>query len=58
MEFRLSNQRLPVQQKRSLRLPKDERICIIRNSGEVGGEYDNVLNCSNENAKNKNKQKM
>ena len=29
LKFRLSNHRLPIQQRRSLGIPRDERICIL-----------------------------
>ena len=32
-------------------IPRDERICTICNSGEVGDEFHYLLNCSNENVK-------
>ncbi len=51
MKFRLSNHRLPIQQRRSLGIPRDERICTVCDSGEVGDEFHYLLNCSNENVK-------
>ena len=51
LKFRLSNHRLPVQQRRSLGIPRDERICTVCDSGEVGDEFHYLLNCSNENVK-------
>ena len=50
LKFRLSNHRLPIQQRRSLGIPRDERICTVCSSGEVGDEFHYLLNCSNENA--------
>ena len=43
LTFRLSNHRLPIQQRRLL--------CISRDSGELGDEFHYLLNCSNENVK-------
>ena len=34
LKFRLSNHRLPIQQRRSLGIPRDERICTVCDSGE------------------------
>ena len=51
MKFRLSNHRLPFQQRRSLGIPRDERICTVCDSGEVGDEFYYLLTCSNENVK-------
>ena len=61
LKFRLSNHRLPIQQRRSLGIPRDERICTVCDSGErictvcdsgeVGDEFHYLLNCSNENVK-------
>ena len=51
LKFRLSNHRLPIQHRRSLGIPRDERICTICNGGEVGDEFHYLLNCSSENAK-------
>ena len=51
LKFRISNHRLPVQQRRSLGIPRDERICTVCDSGEVGDEFHYLLNCSNENVK-------
>ena len=50
LKFRLSNRILPVQQRRSLVIPRDERICTVCDSGEVD-EFHYLLNCSNENIK-------
>ena len=49
LKFRLSNHRLPIQQRRSLGIPRDERICTVCDSGEVGDAFHYLLNCSNEN---------
>ena len=38
-KFRLSNHRQPIQQRRSLGIPRDERICTVCDSGEVGDEF-------------------
>ena len=35
----ISNNRLPIQQRRSLGIPRDERICTVCDSGEVGDEF-------------------
>ena len=43
--------RLPIQQRRTLGIPRDERICTVCDSGEVGDEFHYLLNCSNENVK-------
>ena len=51
LKFRLSNHRLPIQQRRSLGIPRDERIGTVCDSGEVGEEFYYLLNCSNENVK-------
>ena len=51
LKFRLSNHRLPIQQRRSLGIPRDERICTVCDSGEVEDEFHYLLNCSNENVK-------
>ena len=51
LKFRLSNHRLPIQQRRSLGIPRDERICTVCDSGEVGDEFHNLLNYSKENFK-------
>ena len=51
LRFRLSNHRLPVQQRRSLGIPRDERISTVCGSGEVGDEFHYLFNCSNENVK-------
>ena len=51
LKFRLSNHRLPIQQRRTLGIPRDERICTVCDSGEVGDEFHYLLNCSNENVK-------
>ena len=51
LKFRLSNHRLPIQQRRSLGIPRDERICTVCDSGEVGDEFHYLINCSNENFK-------
>ena len=53
LKFRLSNHRLPIQQRRTLGIPRDERICTVCDSGEVGDEFHYLLNCSNENVKRK-----
>ena len=56
LQFRLSNHRLPIQQRRSLGISRDERICTLCDSGEVGDEFHYLLNCSNENVRrNRNK---
>ena len=49
LKFRLSNYRLPIQQRRSLGIPRDKRICTVCDSGEVGDEFHYSLNCSNKN---------
>ena len=51
LKFRLSNHRLPIQQRRSLGTPRGERICTVCDTGEVGDEFHYLLNCSNENVK-------
>ena len=51
LEFILSNHRLPIQQRRLLGIPRDERICTVCDIGEVGDEFHYLLNCSNENVK-------
>ena len=51
LKFRLSNHRLPIQQRRSSGIPRDKRICTVCDSGVVGDEFHNLLNCSNENIK-------
>ena len=51
LKSRLSNHRLPIQQRRSLSIPRDERICTVCDSGEVGDYFHYLLNCSNENVK-------
>ena len=52
LKFRLSNHRLPIQQRRSLGITRDEIICTVCDSGEVGDEFHYLpLNCSNENVK-------
>ncbi len=38
-------------QRRSLGIPRDERICTVCDSGEVGDEFHYLFNCSNENVK-------
>ena len=43
--------RLPIQQRRLLGIPRDERICTVCDSGEVGDEFHCLFNCSNENVK-------
>ena len=43
LKFRLSNHRLPIQQRRTLGIPRDERICTVCDSGEVGGEFHYLL---------------
>ena len=53
LKFRLSNHRLPIRKRRSLGIPRDERICTVCDSGEVGDEFHYLLNCSNENVNNK-----
>ncbi len=50
-KFRLSDDRRPIQQRRSLGIPRDEKICTVCDSGEVGDEFHYLLNCSNENVK-------
>ena len=55
LKSRLSNHRLPIQHRRSLGIPRDERICTICDSGEV---RDYLHNCSNENVNNKNTYKV
>ena len=40
-----------MQQRRSLDIPRDERICTVCDTGEVGDEFYYLLNCSNENVK-------
>ena len=50
LKFRRSNHRLPIQQRRSLDIPRDERICTVCDSGEVG-KFHYLLNCSNEEEK-------
>ena len=32
-------------------IPRDERICTVCDRGEVGDEFHDLLNCSNENVK-------
>ena len=56
LKFRLCNHRLPIQQRRSLVIPRDERICTVCDSGEVGDEFHCLLNCFNENV-NRNRTK-
>ena len=51
LKFRLSNHRLPIQQRRSSGIPRDERICTVCDSDEVSTEFHYLLNCSNENVK-------
>ena len=54
LKFSLSNHRLPIQQRRSLGIPRDERICTVCDSCdsvEVGDEFHYLFNCSNENVK-------
>ena len=51
LKSRLSNHRLPIQQRRSLGIPRDERICTVCDSGELGDQFHYLLNCSNENVK-------
>ena len=53
MKFRLSNHRLPIQRRLSSGIPRDERICTVCDSGEVGDEFHYLLNCFNENVKRK-----
>ena len=38
LEFRFNKHRLPIQQRRSLGIPRDERICTAGDSGEVGDD--------------------
>ena len=52
LKFRLSNHRLPIQHRRSVGIPRDERICTY-DSGEVGDKFHYLLNCSNENVQKK-----
>ena len=51
LEFRFNKHRLPIQQRRSLGIPRDERICTVCDSGEVEDEFHYLHNCSNENVK-------
>jgi len=51
LKFRLSNHRLPIQQRLSLDIPRDEGICTVCDSGEVGDEFHYLLNCPNEKEK-------
>ena len=51
LKFKLINHRLPIQQRRSLGIPRDERISTVCDSGEGGDEFHYLLNCSNENVK-------
>ena len=51
LKFRLSNHRLPIQQRPSLGITRDEIISTLCDSGEVGDEFHYLLNCSNENFK-------
>ena len=55
LKYRLSNHTLPIQHRRSLGIPRDERICSICDNGEVG---DYLHNCSSENVSNKNTYKV
>ena len=43
LKFRLCNHRLPIQQRRSLGIPRDERIGTVCDSGEVGDEFHYLL---------------
>ena len=45
--------RLPIQHRRSLGIPRDERVCTVCHSDEVGDEFHYLLNWSNENVNNK-----
>lgn len=46
LKFRLSNHKLPVQQLRAQAIPRDERICIMCDLGEIGDEFHYLFNCS------------
>ena len=43
--------RWPKLAKHKLGISRDERICTVCDSGEVGDEFHYFLNCSNENVK-------
>ena len=44
--------RLPIEQRRSLGIPRNERICTVCDSSDrAGDEFHYLLNCSNENVK-------
>ena len=51
LKFRLSDHRLPIQQRRSLDILRDERLCTNCYSCEVGDEFRYLFNCPNENVK-------
>ena len=46
LRFRLANHKLPIQQKRSQSIPRDERLCTLCECGEIGDEFHYIFNCS------------
>ena len=48
LKFRLSNHKLPIHSQRFLGIRRDERLCEICETGEIGDEFHYLFNCRNE----------
>ena len=48
LKLRFSNHKLPIHSQRFLNIPRDERVCEICETGELGDEFHYLFNCKNE----------
>ena len=48
LKFRFSNHKLPIHSQRFLNIPRDERVCELCETGELGDEFHYLFNCKDE----------
>ena len=48
MKFRFSNHKLPIQSQRFIGIEREERVCELCNTGEIGDEFHYLFKCNDE----------
>ena len=48
LKLRFSNHKLPIHSQRFLNIPRDERVCELCETGELGDEFHYLFNCKDE----------
>ena len=48
MKFRFSNHKLPIQSQRFIGIEREERVCELCNTGEIGDEFHYSFICNDE----------